>query len=224
MRFLVGNYRLKIKLFGKNMFNKAIVLILLIFSLNASTATAQQTCPGLPVISGWKQVSIATIDKSHENGTIAYLGYETEYQNPNNTNEYVIVAARFVAIASLSPIVLNYMPYIEVVGNYIEAEVNKELSGLINKHSDIFLYIYRKIRLDDQNGQLTLDGPAQYWLLGSDGDCAYASGTKVSIKDITEPNKNNQEQFIIVGKMYSLNGVRQVLRIDQDYFIPEKRK
>lgn len=209
---------------AKNMFTKIGISLLLIFLLNVSIVTAQQKCPNPPVISGWKQVSIAVIDKSHEDGAVAYLGYEAEYQNPNNTNEYVIVAARFVAIASLPPIFLDHMPYVEVANNYLEAEVNKELSGLVNKYSDIFLYIYRKIKIDEQNGQVALDGPAQYWLLGSDGDCAYASGAKVSIKDISEPDKNNQEQFIIVGKMYSLNGVRQVLRIDQDYLVSEEEK
>lgn len=206
------------------MFTKIGISLLLVFLLNAPIAMAQQKCPSPPVISGWKQVSIAVIDKSHEDGAVAYLGYEVEYQNQSNTNEYVIVVARFVAIASLPPIFLDHMPYVEIASNYIEAEVNKELSGLVNKHSDIFLYIYRKVKIDEQNGQVVLDGPARYWLLGSDGDCAYASGIKISIKDISEPNKNNQEQFIIVGKMYSLNGVRQVLRIDQDYFVSEKRK
>lgn len=206
------------------MFNKVIVSILLILSLNVPVALAQQKCLNPPVISSWQQISTAIIHINYTNEAVAYLGYEAEYQNPNNKNEYVIVVARFVAIASLPPISLNYMPYIEMASNYIEAEVNKELSRLINKHSDIFLYVYRQVKIDKQNGQVALDGPAQYWLLGSDGNCAYASGTKVSIKDISEPTKNNHEQFIIVGKMYSLNGVRQVLRIDQDYFVSEKGK
>lgn len=206
------------------MFNKVIVSILLILLLNVPVALAQQKCSNPPVISSWQQVSIAVIHINYTDEVIAYLGYEAEYQNSNNTNEYVIVVARFAAIVSLPPIFLDHMPYVEAASNYIEAEVNKELSRLINKNSDIFLYIYRKVKVDEQNGQVALDGPAQYWLLGSDGNCTYTSGTKVSIKDISEPNKNNQEQFIIVGKMYSLNGVQQVLRVDQDYFVSEKRK
>ncbi len=206
------------------MFNKVVVSFLLIFSFSTSVAVVQQKCPNSPVISGWKQVSVAVIHINHEDGAVSYLGYEAEYQNPSNTNEYVIVVARFIAIASLPPILLNHRPYAEMASNYLEAEVNKELSQLINKYSDIFLYIYRKVKIDEQNGQIALDGPAQYWLLGSDGYCVYASGTKISVKDISEPNKNNPEQFIIVGKMYSLNEVRQVLKIDQDYFISEKGK
>lgn len=211
---------------AKNMFTKIGISLLLVFLFNVPIAMAQQKCfSPPPVISGWKQISIAVTHINYEeDGAVAYLGYEAEYQNPNNTKEYVIVVARFVAIASLPPIFIDHMPYVEVASNYIEAEVNKELSGLINKHSDIFLYIYRKIKIDEQNGQVALDGPARYWLLGSDGYCAYASGIKVSIKDISEPNKNNHEQFIIVGKIYSLNGVHQVLRIDQDYFVSEKDK
>lgn len=174
--------------------------------------------PARPDIRGWKQVKSAVFDISLNNGSTVYLGHEVEYQNPANTNEFVIVLSRFISFVSVPGTQTDKAPYLAIANSYLENETNKTLDDLKNNQSDPFLYIHGKTIIDEQTRQVILDGPFENWLLNTDGNWSYESGTNVFVKKISEPDRNKPKQFVTIGVKYGLISARHVLMVDQEYF------
>ena len=203
--------------------SKTLSLFFVLFLATASLARGQ-THP-IPDITGWKKINQTVIDISSESGLIAYLGYEKEYQNPANLNEFVKVVFRFVSIVSIPASQSEKTPLVEVANNYLDNQVNKNLENLTNNESDPFLWTHWKTVIDRQTGQVIIDGQAESWLLNPVGDPTdfnskwfYQIGTEVLIQNISEPDYYNLNKLIPVGKRYRLNNTPHIIRVDQDYF------
>lgn len=205
------------------------IIMFAVFLAGVSVSPAVAQTPSIPDITGWKQLALIPINFSSENGKIIYLGYEAEYQNPANLNEFIWIAARFNSIV-LTPVKLSSdTPYAEIANNYLDQEIKQQLNSLI-KNSDIFLYIRWKTKVDSQTGEMITDGSIESWLLDpnkiDDGNDTWFYGiiNSIFVDDISEPNKHDNRRYLTIGRRYRLNGVQHILRTDQDYIIKSKEK
>ena len=203
------------------MLTKAVILIFFIF-IGILPASAQ-TVKCFPDTSGWKRINFLYIKITSPNGRVVYLGYEADYQNPSDTNEFVQITARFNSIVSLPAKKTEETPYIQVANNYLENELNSKLKESENK-SDPIRYLHWKTKFDSQVGDTIQDGPLEGWLLGQAGECIDGVVKDIFVRDVSEPDKYNPENFVVVGRQYSLNGASHILRADQDNLIERKEK
>lgn len=196
----------------------------LMLGLMLLPATAQAQ-PDTPDITGWNQVSFTTINISLEGESVIYLGYEAEYRNPANQNEFVKVLGRFISFVSVPASGSEKTPYAEVANNYLELEVNEAIQGQIDK-ADIFHYVRWKTAINTQTRQVVLDGLVERWLLGPTGAWFYSAGEndKLLVMEISVPNKYNAKQYVKVGIQYMLKDTVHIIRTDEYYFINSRKR
>lgn len=201
------------------MLSRMAILAVLTPGLMLLPAIAQAQ-PDTPDITGWNQLNFTTINISLEEGHVIYLGYEAEYGNPVNQNEFVKVLGRFISFVSVPAGGSKRTPYAEVANNYLELEVNEAIQGQVVR-ADIFHYVRWKTAVNAQTKQVVLDGLAERWLLGPTGAWFYSAeeNDELLVMEISVPNKYNTKQYVKVGIQYTLKDTAHIIRTDEYYFI-----
>jgi len=201
------------------MLSRMAILAVLTPGLMLLPAIAQAQ-PDTPDITGWNQLNFTTINISLEEGHVIYLGYEAEYGNPVNQNEFVKVLGRFISFVSVPAGGSERTPYAEVANNYLELEVNEAIQGQVVR-ADIFHYVRWKTAVNAQTKQVVLDGLAERWLLGPTGAWFYSAeeNDELLVMEISVPNKYNTKQYVKVGIQYTLKDTAHIIRTDEYYFI-----
>lgn len=207
------------------MFKRPMILVFSSLLFFPVLALAQGLKP--PDVSTWKPVKSNAIHISSSEGINKYLGFDVEYQNPNNASERAKVLYKFTSFVSISLVESEKTPFSNIANYDLESEVEIELQRFRNK-ADSFLIIVWRIVVDPQTSQENKDGDTIGCILGSfDGvwHCQVWEASaipKILIMDISEPNKYNPDQLILVGRKYSINGINHVIMTDQDYFVSKE--
>lgn len=150
----------------------------------------------------------------------AFVGRVVDYQNPDDSNEFVRVYYRQVAIISERAQANNST---EAGGrdtnlsnlNYHRKQETKAL-GTVQQTTDVFAFVQWRIVRDSRTGQDIRTGSFRSWLLEQNGNWTFSSNLNILTTPFSEPSKNDPKKRIIVGIQFTLVSGVHIVRIDQD--------
>ncbi|HEY4474528.1 MAG TPA: hypothetical protein VJC06_01230 [Candidatus Paceibacterota bacterium] len=175
---------------------------------------------GPPNVASFIPVLSRELDFQIDDYTTCFVGRVVVYQNPDDSNDFIRVYYRQVAICSerakqksssesgsrdsnLSN--LNYF-----------RKQESEAIGRVQQSTDAFAYVQWQTVRDSRTGQSIQDGFFKSWLLDQNGSWTIASGYNLNTSPFSEPSKSNPNKRIIVGIKFDLAGGNHIVRIDQD--------
>jgi len=188
-------------------------------------AGAQTKSPSVPDTAGWKEMSQVNITFRVSDNEFVFLGFEVEYSNPADSNEFILIFYR-------------HAPFNSVAGKNVETPAekgierdyrNNEERAVIQdsrKRSEPFAYKKYKLVKDPGTKEMVLDGPVESGLWNYNGVWVASTSQEVAGKDLkslggdsdfSEFSKDDPENFVVVGKKFTLGEAYNILRIDQDY-------
>lgn len=158
----------------------------------------------------------------------AFVGRVVEYQNPNDSNEFVRVYYRQVAIVSKRPCEKSATQAGGRDGNssnsnYHQKEETETLDR-VQQATDAFAFVQWRIVRDLRTGQDVRTGPFHSWLLEQNGNWTFSSAYDLLTTIFSEPSKANINKRVNVGIKFTLAGGTHIVRIDQDDILNSGRE
>ncbi|PIR42082.1 MAG: hypothetical protein COV30_00315 [Candidatus Yanofskybacteria bacterium CG10_big_fil_rev_8_21_14_0_10_37_15] len=155
-----------------------------------------------------------------------FVGKVIDYQNPNNSSEFVRVYYRQVAIVSERARIksskettsLNFSNL-----NYHQKQ-EKEALNRVQELIDPFAYVQWKIVRDPRTGQYIRDGFFRAWLLNQNGEWIFESDKNITSVSVSEPFIDKLSKQVLVGIKFSLGDSVHIVRIDQDDILVQEEK
>ncbi|OGM98577.1 MAG: hypothetical protein A2649_00045 [Candidatus Yanofskybacteria bacterium RIFCSPHIGHO2_01_FULL_41_26] len=149
-----------------------------------------------------------------------FLGRVVDYQNPNDTNEFVRVYYRQVAIVSERACENKSVEEGGLDRNFSNLKYHNQqeakVLGRVQQATDAFAYVQWRTVRDPRTGQDIREDFLRSWLLDQNGNCALSYGYDLSTSPFSEPSKADSKKQIIVGIKFTLAGQVHIVRIDQD--------
>lgn len=182
--------------------------------------------PPVPDISGWEVTRQSRIEFRISDMATAYLGLDVERKIYHDTDsgEFMEVFSRHIPlIPSRQKIPDNRLVREVVALERVRQEEENRLAEL-EKETDVFLYIYWRVRTNPNNGNDALDGDVNIWFMPSDGSCRFFQNELVDIQFMTEnmgdPEKlrngaGGKPRNVFVGVKYQISGVYHILKVDR---------
>ncbi len=201
---------------------KYVVFALL---LTASLASAQPIGP--PNLDGWKLVDAKETNldvKVQVAGLVftAYVGFIENYQNPNDTAEFVTVIKRHVPVISIVEDD-QQKPSLqaEVITNYSHKASNEALEKVKAK-ADAVAYTKWHIEKDLRTGQDVMTDSKESWLRVHNGD--WVNGSGVISKELYSELFPGSTKATLVGVKLLLGNKYHILRADQADVVAKAEK
>jgi hypothetical protein len=166
-----------------------MVFLLLFLAIPISGETNSDS-PGIPCLDDWTVINRTIINVEASSSVTVYLGFEIEYQNPNNPKEFVRVVRRIVPLVSVR--------YIKKTS---DSQKDLDVSSFFVKKEE-----YDMVEKDLRTGTYIQLGNSEIWILNSDSDCWYFSrNEKVSVKFLSAYIPGVKRNAAIIGREYSVD-------------------
>ncbi|MBI2065024.1 MAG: hypothetical protein HYT62_03175 [Candidatus Yanofskybacteria bacterium] len=185
-----------------------LCLFLLFFSfparVNAQDVTGPDS-PDRPDVSSWTLVSSSNISVNVSDSVMYYLGFDLEFQNPNNPNERVRqirMLIPFVVVKSKGLLDKNYA---DAAVAYVTDGTERALLKDYATKSDVILYIRWSIESDVSRGTKKLIGENEVWFWNASGEWVYGRNLRINKLMPSETFSGFGNYPIIVGVKYSLS-------------------
>ena len=173
-----------------------------------------------PDVKNFTQVLSKELEFRIDDYKTALVGRVVVYQNPNDSNEYVRVYYRQVAIISERAQENSAMQEGSRDANLSNFKYHNqqeaEVLGRVQKATDAFAYVQWRTVPDLRTGQDIQDGFFRVWLLEQNENWTITSGYDLDTSPFSEPSKTDPNKRINVGIGFSLVGAIHIVRIDQD--------
>lgn len=177
--------------------------------------------PPIPDIGGWKVVNTSRIALIISDATSAYIGFETEYNNPNDTDESVKIIRRHIPLVISKNKKINGRLLREVMAMlYIKEEEDDRLRK-VSSESDPILYIRWRTAKNPLTGrQDKLDGDVSVWFMPADGKWIFVKNEPINTEFMTEninSNKPDKKPYnIFSGMKYQVGDAYHIIRLDRN--------
>lgn len=196
-----------------------MLLVALLMSVSQAVASP-------PDPTGWQVVVQKQLEFRVNDCQTAFVGLMTEYQNPQDSHEFIRVYRRHIALVSGCAKEFNTGAVRDPEGvvsvfNYRQKK-ERDALALVQKATDVFAAARWKTTEDSRSGQTMLAGPVQLWLLDQTGSWVSSSGQEMTVRPFSEPFMLNAERRVQVGLQFSLGDATRVIRIDQEYLVVPK--
>lgn len=190
------------------------------------TPTTVEASPLPPDITGWDVVDMSRIELIVSDDIIAYLGFSVEYNNPNDTNEFVRVYSRHVPLIIAKTHKVNERMAMEVYALiYNQQEAEKKLKQ-VSLLADPFIYErWRTMKNPLTGHQDKLDGDTSIWFmpaegLNADGSWYFFKNERVSVEFFTEninSNKPKDKPYnVFSGTEYRVGNLSHIIKLDRN--------
>ena len=175
---------------------------------------------GLPDVTNFKPVLTKELEFRIDDYKTGFVGRVVVYQNPDDSNEFVRVYYRQVALVSeraketSSPEGGGRRWNLSNLSYHQQSEV--DALGRVQKEADAFAYVQWRTEKDPRTGQDIRTGLLKTWLLEQNGNWIFSSAYGLSVTPLSEPSKANPDKSVIVGLKFELVGGTHIVRVDQD--------
>ncbi len=190
----------------------------------ASFANAQ---PDHPNLDGWNRTEVRESDlelkiQADKDRLIyaAYFGYFEDYQNPQNSNEFVRVIKRYIPVISVSKEVENQTMESSIVSNY-DKKASHDLLEKVRKEADIIGYTRWQVAKDPRTGESVRSGKIESWLKVQNGD--WVHDNQAIVKELFS-ELSAGKKVILVGIKFSLGNRYHIVKVDQTDLISKKEE
>ncbi len=198
-----------------------ITLIVIVISLfcpyfaRADTAQSAQN-PPIPDIAGWPVFSMSRTALNISDVTVAYVGLEITYRNPDDLKEFVKVTYRHISFITSKQSKPNARLLSEMVTVfYIQKEEQDRLVE-VSKKSDPIIYTRWRVKKNPHNGNDMQDGDFDVWFLSPKGDWPFVKNQNVEIEFMTENVGNGTPHNVFSGMKYQVGDLYHIIRIDRN--------
>lgn len=182
-----------------------------------------------PDITGWNVVDTSRIELIVSDDIIAYLGFSTEYNNPDDPSEFVRVYSRHIPLVIAKTHKVNERMAMEVYALiYNQQEAEKKLRQ-VSLLADPFIYERWKMTKNLLTGrQDKLDGDVGIWFmpaegLRADGSWYLFKNERVGVEFFTENINSNKPKAkpynVFSGIEYRVGDLSHMIRLDRNILI-----
>ena len=206
------------------------ILFCAFFLVLGAFALAGAEIPQLPDVSKWIAGKTEHINFMIERKNIVYtvyLGDKTEFQNPDDCDEYVLVFRRYIPLVIEKAVNVKKRGDITYISAY-DQKIKNEAFEQRQQNSDIFAYSAYRKGTDDKMGiisridiQKELAGS---WLLDQDGKWGFFARYPIREQIVSEWAVYDPKTNIQVGVNFLIPAVQHVLMFDQRLVKPAKEK
>ena len=184
-----------------------IMLFLCPYFARADTAQIQPSLvvSQVPDIKGWNIISVSRIELIISNHDTAYLGLETEYNNPNDSKEFVKVILRHIPLIVSRRKETNGRLLREAALNlYLQKEESDLLRG-VSVESDPILYVKWRMMENPLTDRLDmLDGDVDIWFMPANGKWLFIKNEHISVEFLTENVGNGKLHNVFSGMKFQV--------------------
>lgn len=196
------------------------------YMARADTALVQSApeVPLPPNVDGWNVINMSRIALIISDTAVAYLGFETEYNNPDDLSESVKVIRRHIPlIISKNKKVESRMLSETIITLFIKGEEDERLKK-ISAEADAILYIHWRTARNPLTGrQNKLDGDINIWFLPADGNWIFVKNESVKTEFMTEninSDKPDKKPYnIFSGMKYQVGDTYHIVRLDRSILV-----
>lgn len=194
---------------------KYLALILFTLFLFPRVAGATDKNTPIPNIDKWTIVTESHVELIVSDRIVAYLGIETEYNNPEDPNEFIRTIGRYIPLSILKNKGSNeHLLSESVQALYVKKEEEDILSERA-KNNDTFLYIrWRTIKEPDTRGNM-LDGKINIWMMLPSEEWIHDDNEELTLEFLTENIKNGENHNIFTGMEFKMGEASHILRVDR---------
>ena len=177
-----------------------------------------------PNVDGWNVINMSRIALIISDTAVAYIGFETEYNNPNDLSESVKVIRRHIPlIISKNKKVDSRVLSETIITLFIKGEEDQRLKK-ISSEADAILYIHWRTARNPLTGrQNKLDGDINIWFLPADGNWIFVKNQSVKTEFMTEninSDKPDKKPYnIFSGMKYQVGDAYHIVRLDRSILV-----
>lgn len=167
-----------------------------------------------PNFRDWTVKNISRIELRISDRAVAYLGFETEYSNPNDPTEFAEVIDRHIPLI-VAKKKYNQRQFVAAsISSYVDKEEQDRLREL-SKMSDTFIVMRWKVKKDPRTGNDLLDGNMNIWFMPANGKWFFVENGQVSVEFLTENIGNGKSGNVFSGMRFKLFNNYHLLKVDR---------
>lgn len=174
---------------------------------------ANAATPPVPDINGWKMENRDFIHIKTFSDTTVYLGFRTTYQNPQNSNEHVLVYEQCLLQAIIRKKLKAAQDFKDAGSFLFKKEEKPDFFAEFFSKSDPFIYERWQTGKDPRTGLNVLNGATEIWFLNQNGEWVFAADQKITRESIGE---SLGDQKAVTGQKFSLGANYHIIGISRN--------
>jgi len=189
---------------------KILLLVILLIPWPCRAQTASISPP--PDLSGWREVSRSRIEVVISESLNIYMGFDIEYVNPVNPNEFIRVITKHRPSIIKGRNAPNDRLISEVVLSRYAERDRAQMTEELFKEADPVICVKWRIKKDPRTGKEIQDGDIETWFRVNSGDWLFNKNQEIRVEFLTEHIDGKLNKNILLGRKYSFAGVYNIFK------------
>lgn len=199
-------------------------LFLLFFCCFTSAKASSQDIIRPPNVDDWRVVNVSVLDVRLSDLTVVYLGFQVQFQNPVETDEFILVTNRFRPLIFAKSDPRDDRKFQKAIVNFYTQKERQDILEKRYQEADAIIYQRWRVTVDQSTNQLVKNGDVDVWFLTSDGNWKLIKNEKVDIEPVSILRSKDFKQGILAGIRYSVGDSFQIIRAEPVFLIAALKK